>query len=316
MIIDQTDFTVDSEESLFTRIIRRYDVRGEVYYTDTYYQLSDTDEYGERTATLNFCIIRNMTQWDGHRPHGYKRIIHPLSGPKLIVGQADRGHALFRKDNASDSYVIARTFPTESYHATHLDIPCRDFLHERRYLHGDAQSQLSNAPVQLLPYLDRSELLEVNDSMLVFVGSIFAEDCGCCRSYPIWSIAEEFLNQERHREEGEDNHTDELILDCANDALDSELYLQLHHTGFFLRLKQDPETTKRHPDDGIHYYTVNGRYAVVQYINHYHNEFRREIIDLFRVYLANRNHYHGVKSHYSHAFEEMADYLLGEEYVL
>ena len=288
MIVSIERFTCEVRDVIwnqYLRVIRKHDHLGNTYYTDGYYQtILEKDDPLLPSSKIEpmFCIIRNLTEYERKVDHQWAGHQHPLRHTRIIVGSAYRFTKLFRKENQEEGRTFINNLPIECKEFTSVCINYGDLAKERKYLIPNVTDILSEDTSELAPYLKRSKQIELYDMDEMSLSALFEEPRGAFIKLNIWGILAAYV------EAGWDGETAEEMLHSEIDTTPEWFLLNhLHYTDFITKCRRSaPNKDQIHPDDGIYLYTLQGRFIIWQYINHFHNDFQYGVIDVLERFLS------------------------------
>lgn len=318
---EEFDLRIAFKTSKYIRLIRRHDIRGEILYTDTYYEVVSPQSRFDLEPM--FCIIRNMTAWEN--PQGYNRgAIFPLKFTRVMVGSAYRHSRLFRKENQDEGRTFISMLPVECNEMTsarsrgpEFAVSSAQLRTERRHLIPNVDERFSDPDFDIAHYINRSTRVAIEDIENAAIGTLVEEERGPQIKLNLWGIADCLEAYDWNV----DDASEEIYSELSTHG-EATLYTQLYYTRFVDDCKRSlPTENQKHPDDGLYLYSLNGRYVVYQYINHFHNDFQYDIIDVLASFIdTNRRISGAISDGYrkkgtgsDNLFEELTDYSLSSD---
>lgn len=248
------------------RVVRRYERAAGVAYTDFYY-LADRHQPDEITPC--FCVFRGP-------PHAIT----------IIAASSYRPTKIFRKENEAMCRPLLMDFPLECRHITSLGTSLSHIKAEHRISIPNVTDAFSEQPENILQYFNISKPLGYSDwDVNLFLGLLYTKTQADWIGFDIWALAQRYFSC------GNDAELfDEYLHDGLEWAFEWTLSNMLFHIGFFSKLGDHDIHQHHHPSDGIYLYTISGRYAVVQYVNHKHDIYEKCVLDIFKIFLESTQH--------------------------
>lgn len=285
----------------FIRVVRQHVIRNDVYLTDSYYE----EDASDNTYTPLFCIVRNMRGYAPVLTKETRPTYHPLSHVVVFTGSIMRNRKLFDlNDENREHYLFAmHNLPLEAYHMTQISLPKNAFQGERVNLIPHATDMFSCEDHDVQRYLKESIHFDY-ESYGDHGASLLYAQTHQPLGLDIWSIAHQVRSCPDIDTFWEDIH------DYMETVDEMKMITNLHNLGFLDRiLKEGIPNEPKHHLDGLYQYCLQGRYLVTQYINHSHNEFRHNILDILVTCVSFDNR------GYDNIFDQFQDLNLEEDTV-